>query len=382
MLPNRKWWSLLGVCAVALVLAGCSRGVENFSDLDSDLEEDQSHLGVLVPEELDLDGNGIISPADELRGAKTQARSVAQFFADGDENNDGKLTKDEFAKALQGDEMPYWQLGLIALAVVVIPIPIGTQLAKSLRMPDHGWRIALILVSISSGAAIAYFGWPPNLGIDLSGGVIMIYEIDEEATQQQLGGTGEDDEEQQNVNSRNTLSSDALAQQLRKRINPGGVSEIVVRPYGPRQVEIIIPDVEEAEIDAIQRRIERTGQLEFLIVANSRDDERLIEKARKNISQLSSVIKDDAGKTIGRWVPAGIASATREKPQVYRGMSLSDVLRARRGGEFVPVDVSAIELDGDDLEKAAFDRLGYTDVQVLMRVDPNLQRNVKGDLAR
>ena len=78
MLPKRKcWtWSVLALSAMALALAGCSTGVEKFSELDSQLEKDKKHLGVLVPSELDLDGNNIITPT-ELRGAQTQARASA-----------------------------------------------------------------------------------------------------------------------------------------------------------------------------------------------------------------------------------------------------------------------------------------------------------------
>ena len=382
MYSKRSRWSWSLLALPVIVLAGCSMGVEKFSELDSQQEKDKSHLGVLVPSELDLDGNGIISPADELRGANTYARSVTEFFADGDTDGNGELTKDEFAKALLGNRMPPWQIGLIALGVIAIPIPLGLQLAKSLRMPDHGWKIALVLVTVCSGATIAYFGWPPNLGIDLSGGVIMIYEIDEEATRLQLGGA--DEEEEQDPTAGSDLSSDELAQQIRKRINPGGVSEIVVRPYGPRQVEIIIPNVEEAEIDYYQSLIERTGQLEFLIVANRRDHQQMIDKALSNVDQLTSTIENEDGKTVGRWVPAGVAKATREKPETYQGVGLSDIVRAKQDGKYVAVDMDLVarQLTSEDITKGTFGQLGYTDVQVLMKVDPNERRNVKGNHVR
>ncbi len=378
--PTRRGFTgLMALAVFALALSGCNSGVENFSKLDSQREEDKAHAGVLVPEELDVNGDGFITP-EELQGANTYTRSVEKFLADGDSMEDRELNKEEFAKALLGERMPAWQLGLIALAVVIIPVPIGFQLAKSLRMPDHGWKMALVLLSLSAGGAIAYFGWPPKQGIDLSGGIILIYEIDEEATKLQLGTdiSAED----------SGLDSDQLAAQLRRRINPGGVSEIVVRPYGPRQVEIIIPNVEEAEIDFIRDKISKTGQLEFLIVANTQFHLPLRTEATEKVNSPLPAIKRN-GQTVARWVPVGVSQPTRTQRPNYRGIGLNDLLRARRGTsrEFEIVDNSAaVPLLGNDENnpqyKQAFDQLGYRDLQVLLAVDEKESLNVKGQHLR
>src|SRR5688572_22335789 len=69
---------------------------------------------------------------------------------------------------------------VLALLIVVGAVAGGTFLAKSLRMQDYGWKLGLILFALLAGGVIVARGWPPNLGIDLSGGVILVYEVDQE----------------------------------------------------------------------------------------------------------------------------------------------------------------------------------------------------------
>ncbi len=71
-----------------------------------------------------------------------------------------------------------WFQVLAAVAVLVVPYLIGNALAKSIRMVDYGWKIGLILVAVCAGFYIDILMWPPHLGIDLSGGVKLIYQID------------------------------------------------------------------------------------------------------------------------------------------------------------------------------------------------------------
>ena len=65
-----------------------------------------------------------------------------------------------------------------------------------------------------------------------------------------------------------------LISTIKRRVDPSGVREVVIRPYGVRQVEVIIPEVSEAEIETIKKDIADTGSLKFRIVANrDRDKE-------------------------------------------------------------------------------------------------------------
>ncbi len=63
--------------------------------------------------------------------------------------------------------------------MLVVPFMIGGAMAKSFRMADYGWKIGLILLAVCAGFYIDILMWPPHLGIDLSGGVKLIYQIDQ-----------------------------------------------------------------------------------------------------------------------------------------------------------------------------------------------------------
>ncbi len=116
------------------------------------------------------------------------------------------------------------QLLLVMLGVFVLPLVLGHYISKAVRMPDQSWRVATVLFSFFAAAAVTYYGWPPKLGIDLSGGSILVYEVDDQAKDP---GT--------------TVDMDKLVQAVTKRVNPGGVKEVTIRPYGVNQIEIIIP---------------------------------------------------------------------------------------------------------------------------------------------
>ena len=70
----------------------------------------------------------------------------------------------------------------LALAVGVIAgsFLLGHYLAKRLRMPDYSFKIGLVLFTLFASVAVCVAGWPPKRGIDLSGGVVLIYEVDKE----------------------------------------------------------------------------------------------------------------------------------------------------------------------------------------------------------
>ena len=75
-------------------------------------------------------------------------------------------------------------IAIVAL-VIVLPIMLGSFVAKWLRMRGYEWKLGLIFVTLAIASLIvirAYdfekrkFRMP--MGVDLKGGVVLIYEID------------------------------------------------------------------------------------------------------------------------------------------------------------------------------------------------------------
>ena len=140
---------------------------------------------------------------------------------------------------------PYIVPLAIFAGIMIVAYLAGNYVTKTLRMPETGWKVSLIVAVIGLAVWILVTNWPPKQGIDLKGGVILIYEVDDELTRQtaRRRQTAQGDQPAAADEELGKVDMPGLVQALSRRINPGGVQEIVVRPYGDKQVEIIIPDV-------------------------------------------------------------------------------------------------------------------------------------------
>jgi SecD/SecF fusion protein len=271
------------------------------------------------------------------------------------------------AEAAPADDNMSGTLRLIAaLAVVIGSFVVGGIIARALRMPDYGFKISLVIFALVAGLAINYFGWPPKRGIDLSGGVVLVYEVDTGLSSsnwmqsailrinQQLNAEGGEKLEARPVGDdqieivvpdgvdvarieakiaslrdaadimlhaesrrsedgktvlryradpakQRVLDMSKLIAAVGRRINPGGVKELTIRQYGSEQLEVIIPEVEEREVEQIKKKISTSGLLEFRIVANQTDDKDIIKVAQRTAGRDVYI----GGRLVGRWVKAG-----------------------------------------------------------------------------
>ena len=128
-------------------------------------------------------------------------------------------------------------------------------------MRNFLWRFALIGGFTLAGLAAM---WPPQeklkLGIDLSGGTILVYEVD-------------------TTNLPPGFNMDELVSALKKRADPEGVKEIPIRKIGNHRIEIILPQASDAEVEEVKKMLVDVGALEFRILANRKHDEDAMTRA-------------------------------------------------------------------------------------------------------
>ena len=90
-----------------------------------------------------------------------------------------------------------------------------------------------------------------NLGIDLSGGTILVYQV----AQPTPPG----------------FQMDKMIAALNRRINPAGVTDVTIRALGRNRVEITLPHASAQDVERYQRVLTSVGSLELHVLANRRD---------------------------------------------------------------------------------------------------------------
>src|SRR5436190_604240 len=271
---------------------------------------------------------------------------------------------------------------LIVLLLIVASIAIGILMANSLRMRDYGWKIGLILSTVLVSTFVVLFG-DFKLGVDLKGGVILVYEVNELETAQLHRGTRE-----------SQFSMSELLAVLTRRLNPTGLKEIIVRPFGPKQVEIVVPEVDQKEIDNIKDLVRTGGVLQFMIVASDERDTELFEAARKQAERkgeerLSRAViepetrkevtgKEDTERQIGYWAKLaherGADSPFRALETIANGY-----LRDARTGEILDLapEQKRLFANSQSALDAYLKQRGTTGVDVLMVYDAEFA--IRGD---
>lgn len=263
----------------------------------------------------------------------------------------------------------------LVLLVLVVPFLLGNWVAKQLRMPDHSRRIGLVLLAVIASVVIITpkpkylgVGWPPKWGTDLAGGVILVFEVDLEQSRAAGGQSGNSDD--------GTLNMGALIEALKNRLNPTGTKEIVIRKFGDRQVEIVIPEVDPLEVAEIKKQIKQAGNLEFRIIANQKDHEQLIALAKEKAidpdpnRRKSTIIEDAEGKRIiGRWVTIGRDDKGEKRLKFDRAAQFT--IRNAANGEVIAKE----KIGSTDIE-TYMSREGINDLQILM--DTSDKHNVTG----
>jgi len=254
-----------------------------------------------------------------------------------------------------------WLAVIIALAVLILPFVVGNYLARAIKMPNYGVRFGWILLALTA-SIVVLTNRMPGLGIDLRGGTILVYEMDPDKTR---GPEGQD------------ISSQDLVEPLTRRINPSGTQEIVIRPYGESQIEIIVPEVDQREVDRIKRKVEEAGILRFAIVANRADHQNIIDRADEQGesdnqgARTSEIVETAPEEPFGLW-----ATVDREVndgvPGQFRFDPSGSVLRDPRTGRLITLPP---EVQGRGAQRKIADWVdseGMPGLEILMVVDPDL----------
>ena len=100
---------------------------------------------------------------------------------------------------------------------------------------------------------------------------------------------------------------DKLVAAISRRVNPSGVLEVTVRSRGSNEVEIIIPEANDAEVKRMKGIISRLGSLEFRILANNRDNADIMARGKALKPGETRLYKSLSGKPVS--MPRGNASS-------------------------------------------------------------------------
>jgi SecD/SecF fusion protein len=247
---------------------------------------------------------------------------------------------------------------LIVLAVFVLPFVLARVISGAIRLPAISTRLGFALAATIAGLLFVSLG-KLEFGPDMKGGTTMIFNIDKTSG-------GED------------LDPTALASALSQRVDPSGTKEITIRPRGADQIEITVPTTDAFELQVIKERIIAAGQLEFRVVANSRDHEPVIslaraqanlpdEKERKKVDVVDPV----TGRTVGRWYLVGRARETMQGIYPLKTPVEGDVLRNAATGMLLtpPARDSGTEYAFEKFLKAN----NIENIEVLMAIERNGQ---------
>lgn len=215
------------------------------------------------------------------------------------------------------DWQPFFVGLLYVFIIFVLPFLAAQVISRAVRLPNAAFRIGLVLMAVFGSALFVLQGKLP-LSIDMKGGTTLVYNIIE----------SEDGEE---------LDAAALASALGERIDPSGTREITIRPRGGSQIEITVPTDDPFELEQIKATITTSGQLEFRVVANTRDHDDIITLARLQAKENRIDVVGASGKPVGRWYAVGRESESVQGIFPLRTPVTGDIIRNSETGEVLNV---------------------------------------------
>ncbi|MBL8890965.1 MAG: protein translocase subunit SecD [Planctomycetaceae bacterium] len=279
-----------------------------------------------------------------------------------------------------------WVYGGLLVVAIVVSTVLGNWIARSSRMDDSGWRFAIVIGSILVSLLVLGAKWPPRFGVDLKGGTVIVGQID----------VSKVDENDPNSGERGSFEIDDLIRQLKNRIDPTGLLEIVIRRLGADKIEVVIPDVDQVEAQRIWNKMNKIGFLQFRIVATDLGEGvRAKELASKQAESTDLTIRrsrtvtepasgTEPAKVIASWYDIGrtevtAASAAEGETPPYRMVPLpSCLVRNGATGQIVLPTLYQRAKDGAELKRLAEEQ-GINQLQILLLEPINERSRVDGE---
>ncbi|MEK6248022.1 MAG: hypothetical protein N2C12_07570, partial [Planctomycetales bacterium] len=172
---------------------------------------------------------------------------------------------------VDGEQLKWYQewygVLLVLIMIFAIPLVVGRMIANGVRMRDYGWKISVILFSgLAAGVLLATSDW--NLGVDLDGGTIVEFEVDQ-SKKNEIAAAQD-----------SKLLMNKIVNAARQRLDPSGVMQLGIRVSGDERIEITIPGVGKDEVDQLIRMLVAQGNLEFRILADKEFDKSIVQRAK------------------------------------------------------------------------------------------------------
>jgi preprotein translocase subunit SecD len=164
--------------------------------------------------------------------------------------------------------------------------------------------IGLLVTVLAALAALAFVTLPMILQQTGSkpAGAVLTYEVDPDSLPPGV-----------------TVNMESLTAAVNRRLNPGrGWNKVAqVRGLDDRRIEVALIRQDEPETERVKQLLGRIGSLEFRILANTRDNKELIERALADPSKM--FVTDKTGRIAAWWVP--VAAAEERTLAAYSGIA-------------------------------------------------------------
>lgn len=274
------------------------------------------------------------------------------------------------------ESVPFYEAALFKFVMLIAIVGLVwfavVKFAQSIRLPEYGGRLAVIAISLICSILIIVSLWAPKFGVDLSGGVNIIGQLNQQE---------EVKEGSQKITAQKIIPT------LKQRVDPSGTRDVVLRALGDEKIEVIIPDVTLAEADEIWDRLARTGHLQFRIAADRSfhvGETGDASELARNGSKVRTV-RNNKDEIVARWynlareLPDGEVEEGEILPIKYVP-SMNQLIRDKRTGQLIDISEFMVngQLPGGKSFSEQLAARGISTPQILMMEPPNEKTDVQG----